>query len=1002
MHTFEKFVKGLRLRDNDSTGIGDLSAALTAADNGAIYVYQNRVKAWLSNQEYEIITNNQTQTLTNKTINANDNDIVLGIEDLTVELADANKVLRRDAAGVVVSDKVAPTGDFVGTSDAQTITNKTIDGDNNTIIDVGLASLKEELADANKVLRRNGSGTVVSDKDAPTGDFVGTSDTQTITNKTINADSNTITNIENANIKAGASIDAAKIANGQVSNTEFQYLDGVTSSIQTQIDAKVAGPASATANAITRFDGTTGKLVKNSSATLDDSGNLSANNIIADGTLSSRRHSVQPATSSISGSNQSVDFSTASHIVLTNAALVSINRLSNPENDRLVFLTNATTNTITLLHNQGSPAENRIITADGQPLELKNNKTLQFIYSSNSSTWRVVGSASDESSGQGGINYITNFNFETNAASWQAYADAAATVPVDGIGGSPNVTITRTTTSPLRGSGSGLITKDAANRQGQGASTDFTIDSADQARKLLISFDYDASHANYADGDVRIFVYDKTNAQLIRVNGEDLMAGKGTYFGQFQTNSNSVEYRLIFHVATTKATTYTVKIDNVQVGPREIARGIITSPWTTFTPTSNITVGNGTLTAKWRRSGSNLQMFYTLALGSTTVFPAGQVTVDLPPTLQMDLAQVNIQALGNGWAFDASASAHYVISPFGNSTTSLRFSTSVNGNSLRAAVPFVWAVSDVLSFEIDVPIVGWSETSQLSEDFGGRDVVATFFRNGDQSIPTASNTAVILNALVTPENPAFSLNASTGVITINESGFYAIDAAARFIVVGTATYVLGEIRLNGTVISRNDDISGITTRSLHMNVARRFYNKGDTIDFLVRQEAGGNRNISGVSANTWLSIYKIQGNQSFFETETVALVANSTSGQSFANNTTTTVIHNVINKDTHNAYNTTNGIWTCPVSGYYSIKAYVRLVGMVDSSNRWFLSIVVNADTPVQGYGRINFIQINCEAMATVFINKGDQVYIALNQNNGASRNATTDPQNHLSIIRIK
>jgi len=33
-------------------------------------------------------------------------------------------------------------------------------------------------------------------------------------------------------------VDAAKIADGSVSNTEFQYLDGVTSDIQTQIDSK--------------------------------------------------------------------------------------------------------------------------------------------------------------------------------------------------------------------------------------------------------------------------------------------------------------------------------------------------------------------------------------------------------------------------------------------------------------------------------------------------------------------------------------------------------------------------------------------------------------------------------------------------------------------------------------------------------------------------------------------------------------------------------------------
>ena len=35
-------------------------------------------------------------------------------------------------------------------------------------------------------------------------------------------------------------IDAVKIANGNVTNAEFQYLDGVTSAIQTQIDTKIS------------------------------------------------------------------------------------------------------------------------------------------------------------------------------------------------------------------------------------------------------------------------------------------------------------------------------------------------------------------------------------------------------------------------------------------------------------------------------------------------------------------------------------------------------------------------------------------------------------------------------------------------------------------------------------------------------------------------------------------------------------------------------------------
>jgi hypothetical protein len=143
----------------------------------------------------------------------------------------------------------------------------------------------------------------------------------------------TIDNNAVTDAKVAAGIDAAKLADGTVSNAELQHLNGVTSAVQTQIDGKqplaaalttlasataaglalmddadaaaqrttlglgnvdntsdankpvstaaqtaldtkVTGPASATDNALARFDGTTGKVVQNSTATLTDSGTL--------------------------------------------------------------------------------------------------------------------------------------------------------------------------------------------------------------------------------------------------------------------------------------------------------------------------------------------------------------------------------------------------------------------------------------------------------------------------------------------------------------------------------------------------------------------------------------------------------------------------------------------------------------------------------------------------------------------------------------------------------
>lgn len=79
---------------------------------------------------------------------------------------------------------------------------------------------------------------------------------QALENKLIDADTNTISNIGNDEIKALAGIDATKIADGSVDNNEFQRLSGVTSPIQTQIDNKISTSEKGAANGVAELDGT--------------------------------------------------------------------------------------------------------------------------------------------------------------------------------------------------------------------------------------------------------------------------------------------------------------------------------------------------------------------------------------------------------------------------------------------------------------------------------------------------------------------------------------------------------------------------------------------------------------------------------------------------------------------------------------------------------------------------------------------------------------------------
>jgi len=70
----------------------------------------------------------------------------------------------------------------------------------------------------------------------------------------------------------------------KLSNVASQYLDGSGAWSTPAGAGNVSGPASATDNAIARFDTTTGKLIQNSGATIDDSGNLSATGQLISGT----------------------------------------------------------------------------------------------------------------------------------------------------------------------------------------------------------------------------------------------------------------------------------------------------------------------------------------------------------------------------------------------------------------------------------------------------------------------------------------------------------------------------------------------------------------------------------------------------------------------------------------------------------------------------------------------------------------------------------------------
>ena len=170
-------------------------------------------------------------------------------------------------------------------SSTTTFTNKTLTSPvlNGTLS--GTAFLDEDTLSSDSAIAVASQQSIKAYVDAQAHSDVTASSTTTFTNKTIDADGtgNNISNIDNADIKAAAAIDATKIADGSVTSTEFQYINSLSSNAQDQIDLKAAlaspaltgnptAPTQAAGNNSTRL--ATTAYVDNSTASRDQLGEM--------------------------------------------------------------------------------------------------------------------------------------------------------------------------------------------------------------------------------------------------------------------------------------------------------------------------------------------------------------------------------------------------------------------------------------------------------------------------------------------------------------------------------------------------------------------------------------------------------------------------------------------------------------------------------------------------------------------------------------------------------
>lgn len=633
-----------------------------------------------------------------------------------------------------------------------------------------------------------------------------------------------------------------------------------------------------------------------------------------------------------------------------------------------------------------NPTEGMVFRSDGTDLP-------EGLWEYKNAQWQEIGG------GQAGINYIENNSAESGTTDWSTYADAAGESPVDGTGGSANITLTSSSSNPLRDDLSFLITKDAANRQGEGISYDFSIDRADRAKIIEITMDYEVD-SSYADDDIRVFIYDVTNTVLIPVSPFELKASSlnKRFKGYFQTDDTSTSYRLIIHVASTNASAYTLKFDNVRVGPIiSNESGNFVSDWEVTTnsikgSTSNPT--KGTIIEDifmWRRVGPNMEFILNYRQSSAGgAAGSGTYYIELPSGLSVSSEVGELAVLGSGKVGNSTDTtsattrvAHAIYSS-GISTNgfiihakdAIGTYTSVSSSATSLAENAQYIIQG------SIPIQGWASGVNPSEIGTNRNITVIAEGNAGTSL-----TALVTDIDFTSVEDNSSSWSGT-IFTAPETAVYSVSGMIRY----TANISSGNVYAYVDTVQTKDlgfmtGASPVVDFSGHIKL-----NKGQQLSF--RTSDSGTLLNDSVSHH--LHIEKVPSALSHISpSETIACSYSSDSGQTVA--TAANIIYEDLDFDTHSAYNSSTGDFTAPISGKYLITASMR--GNVSTSHG--IGIFLNGTTTLARCTNNNGSD-SSGVYVTYVANliKGDVISII--NTLGASRTlTTTSTDNIISIVKI-
>lgn len=141
------------------------------------------------------------------------------------------------------------------------------------------------------------------------------------------------------------------------------------------------------------------------------------------------------------------------------------------------------------------------------------------------------------------------------------------------------------------------------------------------------------------------------------------------------------------------------------IDPSKIAGGsaAMLSAWTSWTPTfTNLTVGSGTLVAKYIQIGKTVHFIVKFTFGSGSSLSVGTDTVATLPVSANTGAYFQFAPLGNVTSYDLSATTPWFGVVGYYSATEMVFESYVTSaaiakiEAINASQPMTWATGDIL------------------------------------------------------------------------------------------------------------------------------------------------------------------------------------------------------------------------------------------------------------------------------------------------------------------